>query len=224
MYYLVTDETNLEPSNQSRFFIYGGLVLSVEQMVQVHEAIAAIRRRYGFDATDTLKFDTNSRPKHLGREDHKGAKNDVIKACHAAGVKFIAYMIHHNIAKPEYKGEYALNSVLVPFNSVFLRDQDSYGVVVIDRLPDQAAAYAMLRKKFQEGLSVGSSEFPIALNRVIMYATTCNGASHISSAVDIVLGGLRWGRQQQGSAVSRYHTTYDLSECRPDDVLPRARR
>lgn len=192
VFYFVTDETNVEPSNQSRFFIYGGLILSSDQMVTLHDAIAGIRRRYNFAPTDVLKFDTNSRPEHVSREDHKSAKNDVITACHDAGVKFIAYMIHHNIARPQHKGEYALNSVLMAFNGLFLAEQDSYGIVVIDRLPDEAAGYALLKREFQEGLVIGDSGYAVTLDRVVMYATTCNGASHISSAVDIVLGGLRW--------------------------------
>jgi hypothetical protein len=49
----------------------------------------------------------------------------------------------------------------------------------------------MLRSKFQDGL-LHPSGASYQVDRVILYAITCNGASHISSAVDIVLGGFRW--------------------------------
>lgn len=128
----------------------------------------------------------------MDAEVHKSAKNAVIEACHTAGVKLIVYMIHHSILQPEWKAEYALNSVLVAFNGIFLRDQDDYGIVVIDRQPDQAGSYGMLKRKFLEGLSVGDSGFPGTLDRTVMFASICDGASHVSSAVDIVLGGFRW--------------------------------
>jgi hypothetical protein len=192
MYYFVTDETNVTPSNSAEFFIYGGLALSDEQLSKIHEDIRLIRERYGFQPSDSLKFDTNTRPEQVSIQDHTNAKNDVIEACYEAGAKFIVYLIHHKIAQgdSDNTAEFALNSVLAAFNRWFLPEKDSDGVVVIDRLPD-GKAYKMLRGKFQDGLTVQSGA-KFKLGRVILYATTCNGASHISSAVDIVLGGFRW--------------------------------
>lgn len=192
MYYLVTDETNVTASNNAEFFIYGGLALSGEQLSEIHRQISAIRERYGFESNDTLKFDTNSRPSHLSQQDHTSAKNDVIEVCYHAGAKFIVYLIHHKIAQGDSDNitEFALNSVLAAFNRRFLPEKGSDGIAVIDRLPD-GKAYKMLRGKFQDGLALPSGP-TFKLDRVVLYATTCNGASHISSAVDIVLGGFRW--------------------------------
>jgi hypothetical protein len=192
MYYFITDETNVTPSKASEFFIYGGLVLSDEQLSKLNIEITAIRDRYAFATSDSLKFDTNSRPEHVSSESHANAKNDVIEACYQAGAKFIVYLIHHKIAQGDATNtaEFALNSVLSAFNSKFLAEKNADGIVIMDRLPD-GKAYAMLRSKFQDGLTLVSGT-NYKVDRVVLYATTCNGASHISSAVDIVLGGFRW--------------------------------
>jgi hypothetical protein len=193
VYYFITDETNVTQTETNEFFIYGGLVLSDEQLSTITADITKIRKRYGFEPNDNLKFDTNSRPPHVTQEDYTKAKNDVIESCCQAGAKFIVYLIHHNIAQgdAEHIAEFALNSVLVAFNLEFLTEKKSQGIVIIDRLPD-GKAYAMLRSKFQEGLPHASSGLNFKLDKIVLFATTCNGASHISSAVDIVLGGFRW--------------------------------
>lgn len=192
MYYLVTDETNVEPSEDSTFFIYGGLVLSSEQMATIHSAICAIRQKYKFEPTDPLKFSTNCRPWHIDRDTYTAAKNEVIESCLHAGVKFIAYLISHKILKVENKATYALNSVLVAFDKKFLTEKDDNGLVMIDRTPDQAATFAQLKNNFQNGLTIENTGAKVELDRVLMYSATCDGASHISSAVDVVLGGFRW--------------------------------
>lgn len=112
--------------------------------------------------------------------------------------KFIACLILHRIATKELVGEFTLNSLLAVFNNKFLKEKGGYGMVLVDRLPDNSAAYSMLKRKFQDGLSIETTGNMIKLDRIMLYATTCDGASHLSSAVDIVLGGLRWVVNAQG--------------------------
>jgi hypothetical protein len=208
MYTLITDETNTQESEDGDFFIYGGLIFSPDQMKQVTDDIESIRTKYGSEPPDKLKFDTRSRPKHVSRKDYTCAKNDVIEACLKAEVQFIAYMVLHKVAKDERaKGEWALNSVLVAFSKKFLLRKKDYGIVVIDRLPGNDRAYDMLKRKFQQGLRMQSTGNAVKLERVLLYATTCDGASHLSSAVDIVLGSLRWVVNQR-----RHLTSDDLSQ------------
>ncbi|MCP3797952.1 hypothetical protein NLX83_01645 [Allokutzneria sp. A3M-2-11 16] len=202
MYYLVTDETNLEQSGASKFFIYGGLILSSKQMIEVTDAISGIRDKYGYRPHDQLKFDTNCRPAHVSIDDAKLAKNEVILACHASGVHFIAYLILHAILQAENKNAYALNSVLCAFDKKFLAQRNDRGIVLTDRLPDSSDAYTLLKSKFQEGLKFPDNAQLVPLDRVLMYGTTCDGASHISSAVDIVLGGFRWVVNSKDKSIS----------------------
>ena len=161
-------------------------------MVKVTNDIEKIRLKRGFEPEDKLKFDTNSRPKGMPPATYTAAKNAVVRSCLRVGVKFIAYMILHKIVNEKFKGEFALNSVLVAFGNKFLVENNDYGMVIIDRLPETAQAYGMLKRKFQVGLQIASTGGTIKVPRVLMYATTCDGASHLSSAVDIVLGSLRY--------------------------------
>lgn len=71
-------------------------------------------------------------------------------------------------------------------------------MVFVDRLSDSSAAYSMLKRKFQDGLSIETTGNIIKLDRIMLYATTCDRASHLSSAVNIVLGGLGWVVNAQG--------------------------
>jgi hypothetical protein len=167
-------------------------------MLEVSSAIVEIRRRYGFEPGDQLKFNTRCRPTQVGIGDYTLAKNAVIEACSSAGVKFIACLILHKIATRELVGEFTLNTLLAVFNGKFLKEKNDYGMVLIDRLPDNSQAYDMLKRKFQDGLPIESTGSEIKLDRIILYAATCDGASHLSSAVDIVLGGLRWVVNSQG--------------------------
>jgi hypothetical protein len=91
VYYFITDETNVTKTETTEFFIYGGLVLSDEQLSVITADITSIRQRYGFNPNDSLKFDTNSRPPQVTQQNHANAKNDVIEACCRAGAKFIVY-------------------------------------------------------------------------------------------------------------------------------------
>ncbi|XVV05287.1 hypothetical protein ACQPW3_07805 [Actinosynnema sp. CA-248983] len=194
MYIFVTDETNLEPSKEGIFFIYGGLIIPADKMAELDQRIDTIRETYSFNDTDQLKFDTRARPQHITIADYTKAKEEVVAACHDIGARLIVKLVLHEIAKNKTKTElveFALNTVLIAFNNKYLVEQDSYGVVVVDRLPKDTA-YTFLRTKFQEGLNFEDSGNKIKLNRVLMYATTCDGASHISSAVDITLGAFRY--------------------------------
>jgi hypothetical protein len=190
MYYFVTDETNVDANGSSKFFIYGGLIFSSQQLVETSKAIVEIRKEFGFKPADKLKFDTNSRPANIEISVYTEAKRKVTQACHDIGVQFIVQMVHHKIAGDLVRSEFALNTVLAPFNNKFLAEKDDYGMVIVDRLPNEAA-YALLKSRFQDGLVFPDGR-TVKLDRVVLYGTTCDGASHISSAVDIVLGGFRY--------------------------------
>jgi hypothetical protein len=192
LFWLFTDETNIEPS-QGRFFIYGGLILTPEQMLESHNAIAEIRSKYGFKAGDAFKFQTNSRPSHMSIPDWTSAKREAIAAAERIGAILIIYVVLHDIAKNKSKQtnlEWALNSVLAHFDMRFLAEKLSYGMVCLDRIPE-SFGYAYLRGKFQEGITLPDGR-ECKLHRIIHYSMSCDGASHISSLVDITLGGMRY--------------------------------
>lgn len=121
------------------------------------------------------------------------AKGAVLDIAHALGLELIIYVVHHGIAAgviPAQQQEYALNSVISHFNFAYLTEKNDFGAVCVDRL-DEKFGYNYLRNRFQKPLDLPDGRTP-ALERIIHYSMSCDGASHISSVVDIALGSMRY--------------------------------
>ncbi|MGW6896276.1 hypothetical protein [Streptomyces sp. NBC_00624] len=193
MHWLFADETNVTPE-QGTFFIYGGLVATSDQIVKCHNAIQEIRSDFGFIDTDQFKFHTRSRPKQIPLVRWNEAKGEALKAGHRAGVKMLAYVVHHGIAKgADANGtvQFALNTLISHFDLRYLSQcDDGYGAVCIDRI-DEEFGYRHLRDRFQKPLLLPDGR-EVALERVVHYSMTCDGASHMSSLVDLAVGGFRY--------------------------------
>ena len=192
MYLLLTDETNLQAGGKVEFFSYGGLIVPVAKLSELHTRIAEIRNIYGYSPSDRLKFDTNARPKQVSVEIATAAKRDVISACIACNCRLIAYVILHAIARntPIDKTiQWGADHVIGKFN-FFLHCQNDFGIVAMDRLPD-GVEFDYLSNKFVGGLTLQEGE-SVDLDRITLFSSTCINASHLSSAMDIVLGSWRY--------------------------------
>lgn len=191
VYLFLGDETNRTQSQRSRFFLYGALFVPLETVDELDERIAEIRRDVPLRETDALKFDTRSRPEDVSIDAYTAAKSAVIDACVETGVQFAAYAILHDIAKgrPDDLLPYALNSLLYVFDSKYLNEKISSGLCVVDRFDGE---HDILREKHQRGVYVEEKDEWVSLPRIKLYGATCDGASHLSSAVDIVLGAFRY--------------------------------
>jgi len=191
-YFLFTDETNKEPSPKSKFFIYGGVFIPSDALAPLHNLVEEIRRQRGFQAGDTFKFAPYTRPPHVSVQNFREAKREVLEGCVKLGVTFAACLVLHEIAKgrkPEELIGWGANTVFAAFNE-FLRMKASTGVVITDRLPFEQD-FAYLRDKFQTGLTFpnGSTR---RLDQILLFAASCEGASHAMSTIDIVLGAFRY--------------------------------
>lgn len=196
MHILFTDETNVAPSPQAKFFGYGGLIIPVGKLPLLHNRICEIRRAHGYEDCDTLKFDTNARPKNVTQDMATSAKNSVIDACIEFECKFIAYVVLHAIAKNQPMHQNVLwgaDHVIGKFN-YFLSEVNSYGIVAVDRLPE-GKEFNHLTDKFTKGLNFSDKE-PVRLERINVFTSTAINASHASSAMDIVLGAFRYAINQ----------------------------
>lgn len=191
MYLFLGDETNRTQGAQSRFFIYGGLIVPGDRVKELDERIEAIRRAVPLERTDPLKFDTRARPERVSIADYTAAKSAVIDACVETGVQFVAYMVLHDIAKgaPEDLLRFAMNTVFYVFDGKFLREHDDIGICVVDRFDGD---HELLREKHQLGFLIDERDEWVSLDRIKLFAATCEGASHLGSAVDIVLGAFRY--------------------------------
>jgi hypothetical protein len=192
MFVLFTDETNVQPTARAKFFIYGGLVVPIDALVELHRDIEQIRRDADYRPSDEFKFDTHSRPAYVEREDATEAKRRVIELCLALGCRFIVHVILHDIISGQPLDQqltWAANCVLSRYN-LYLEEVDDHGIVVVDNLP-ATAQYQYLREKFTCGLVLPTGN-TVRLNRVVLLSTSCINASHAASAVDIVLGSFRY--------------------------------
>lgn len=192
MYILLTDETNRTHAHDATFFVYGGLIVSLDKVSDLHRAIKEIREVNGYKPEDKLKFETRSRPEYVSRGSATTAKQQVVAACVDAGCKFIAYVVHHQIARNqpvEQVVEWGADHVIGKFNH-FLASQQAQGIVAMDRLPN-GAEFDYLSHKFTNGLSFQDGE-DVELDHVALFSSTCINASHLSSAMDIVLGSWRY--------------------------------
>jgi len=191
IYQLFADETNTAASSTD-FFLYGGLAIPPASAHSLHRDIERVRRDHGFSASDSLKF--NRSGKHpVAAEQYTAAKRAVVGACRKHGAVFFAAACLHEVARHQSLRETTwrqANTVLSRFNS-YLTEVGGHGIVMLDRLERAAAPFEYVQDKFQRGLT-----FPDGterrLERVLGLGLTCDGASHFSSACDIVLGAFRY--------------------------------
>jgi hypothetical protein len=197
MHWYVTDETNND-SSQGQFFIYGGLVVTDEQVAELNGAVAEIRTKYGYLPGDQFKFHTRSRPSQVSIGDARLAKQELVERLRAIGVRMIVYVVLHDIAagrSANERVEYALNTVVWSYHRL-LADEKAQGVMVIDRDDER---HGHLSHLFQHGLSIDGKSIPID-DRVLFLGMTSDNASHLSSAVDITLGAFRYCVNTAGGA------------------------
>jgi len=149
MYVMFCDETNLDPSQRARFFIYGGLIVSATAIGSLTDAIEGIRHDHGFQPDDSLKFQSSSRPGHVSQTAWNAAKGAVIAAARSHDARFTACLVLHNIARRQrdHLIDWQLNSVLSTFGQEFLGLHDDVGLVIMDRLGRQQE-YPLMREKF----------------------------------------------------------------------------
>lgn len=190
MYFLYTDEVNVDPRS-SDFFIYGGISIDANQAASLSKKIDLLRQDYGYEPMDPLKFNTRERPAAISAEIHREIKRRIIEEAAAHGaVMFASFILHDIAASPEEARQKEINRVCFHFDR-FLRERDDYGIVFIDTFTDNNLS-RILREKFSIGLRGLPHSDPYRLERVLGFHLASIGSSHFSSVVDIVLGSLRY--------------------------------
>ena len=191
-YVLLTDETNQQPSERARFFIYGGVFFPAAAMPDLHDLVQAARTEAGYRRADEFKFDTRSRPEHVSRQQHTAAKRRVLEGCADADLRFIAYLVLHDIARNRSLEEhvrFGVNTVLSTFQK-FLSQEHESGICLVDRLPYRHG-HQSLGEIFQQGLQMPNNRRYV-LDRVLLLGETTQQESFLGSIVDIVLGSFRY--------------------------------
>jgi len=226
MHILLTDETNRHPSRDAQFFVYGGLLFPVDALGVLHTGMEAIRRTAGYRPGDELKFDTRARPAHVTMDAATNAKRQTIELAQRAGCKFIVHVILHAIIEnqdADQQIQWAADYVIGRFNQ-YLHEVGDDGICILDNLPN-GSEFGYLSAKFANGLTLDTGT-RLSLDRIKLFASTCLGASHANSVMDIVLGTFRycinnprneeaaramlgsvarlmWGREENGQMIVR---------------------
>ncbi|MEX2368912.1 MAG: DUF3800 domain-containing protein [Candidatus Paceibacterota bacterium] len=193
MDFLFADETNVQPSekNNVKFFVYGGLIVPVKSIDAIHEKVSLIRDQYGYKYTDSLKFDSRSRPDNVSIEDFSSIKNELIEYAIKMDCCSLFYVVHHEIAKNQDMQvitKWGADHIVSKFNNR-LQERDKQGVVIMDRLPN-SEEYGFLSEKFSTGLVY--EDKTTSLDKIRLFAASCDNASNLSSMSDIVLGSFRY--------------------------------
>ncbi len=187
-----TDETNLQPSPDAKFFVYGGLIIPLERLVELDREVERLRSDCGYKPGDELKFETRARPAHVSVAQATEAKRRLVAACLALDCKFIVHIILHEIVRhqnAEDRVQGAANYVLGRFN-YYLNGIGDYGICIVDSLPVRAQ-FKYLSDKFSFGLDI-KGQRRVRLDRIKLFAASCVNASHAHSAIDVVLGCFRY--------------------------------
>lgn len=185
------DETNLNESDTSRFFIYGGLIIPSNVAHKISQDINKIKQENNFSKTDELKFETRSRPKCVTNEQFNKAKESVIDVALHYKCIFLVNIIHHQIIKNQNQNQYiikAADNVLSRFN-MFLEENQTYGSVYLDRFSD-LSEFDYMKNKFTQGINYPN--WNKELTNILLYSSTRINASNFSTLVDIVLGAFRY--------------------------------
>jgi hypothetical protein len=174
-----------------KFFIYGGVFVDIDELPAIHNAIETLRRDAGLGSADTLKYSAKGRPAALSPEQHKELKSAIIALAEQHDVTFCAHLVLQAIATVGQADtvQWGCNTVLMRFNE-FLQEHNDHGLVLLDRFSDHAdKAYKYAKTKFQRGLTFGRDPDK-PLDRILGVGFTCDGATHMSSVADILLGTL----------------------------------
>ena len=193
MFLMIGDEADVEQGKGQRFFIYGAIFVQADNIKVLTDEVEAIRQQAGFKATDSFKFADKSRPESVKKEAFRVAKSKVLDLAGKYGNAFCAYAILHELAGNKPHKDLVLfgaNTLLGKFNEYLGTYKDSYGMVLFDRIPVDHP-YRYLREKFQTGLTFPDGKIR-RLERIVGLASTCDGASHLASIADILVGSFRY--------------------------------
>jgi hypothetical protein len=191
MYLILTDETNTN-TEQSTFFLIGGIAVPDKAVGEIHRAVESIRNQYGYQITDSFKYSRADKPEQIGNEAFNAAKSAALDLFAKHQIKIFLYACHHLIAKnrtPEEKFQWGNNATLWLAQS-FLEENNDFAWVLQDRHPvGKEFEYYKARFRHSANSATGVTH---KLRNIVGFGSTCDGASHLSALADIALGSYRF--------------------------------
>ena len=187
VYLFIGDESNAT-ADEGEFFIYGGLMLSDDQAIRIHQRMVELRRQHQLGVDDRVKFTTHARPAHVSIDDWRDLKAAVLDALVEVEAVFMAYYVHHRIADPQgipTRNRWAVEAILYRFQ-LFLREVDDFGFATFDNIEEADLRRYDLARINTEGLTFDGAT--VALDRIVGLARSHVEWTHLLSATDVALG------------------------------------
>jgi hypothetical protein len=194
MYVMLGDEADAEQGKGQKYFVYDAIYVPQENIKALNDGVEAARVAAKFLATDSLKFADKNRPKQIEKATFRDVKAKVMDLAAKNGVVFSAYAILHAIAGAQgHKNlvQFGANTMLGNFNEFLGTDRDTYGLALFDRIPIDHP-YPYLKEKFQVGMTFDDGRPSKRFDRIMGLASTTDGASHLTSVCDILVGSWRY--------------------------------
>jgi len=221
MYLFLSDETNTTQSEVVEFLIFGAIIVPIDKASEIASEIVRIRQAAGYPPEAEFKFDTHSRPSCVTKAKFDYAKSLVLDLARNLGIRFMAYVVHHEIAsrkEPSKRPLFALNTLLCQFD-LFLSRERTSGFCAVDRFE---IAHSLLSSILVEGVNPSGElgKFQRKLSNIWMYSITTITCSHLCSVCDIVLGAFRYCvNATRTSDVTNmlYSKVRPLFLCQPDN-------
>lgn len=198
MYLAFMDEAG--HTSPKGFTVCGLTAVKADKAAALSQSIDTYRRtELQIDEDMLLKSASQHRVQGSSTRDHVEVKKRIISLGASQDIVFMGYAYFNQAAytfDSDRNRLFGFNVLLARFSS-FLSQTKQYGTVTVDRLnlnkkSDQnyKDSFEYLRKKFQKGNWHKKDKKWIPHDRILSFATSCEGTSHFSSLNDILTGSL----------------------------------
>lgn len=198
MYLAFLDEAG--HTSPKGFTVCGLTAIKAEKAAELSQSIDIYRRtELKIEPDVLLKSAAQHRVEGTSAQDHVDVKKRIISLGASQDIVFMGYAYFNQAAytfDPDRNRLFGFNVLTSRFGK-FLKQKNSHGSVTVDRVDlrkksDQGYknSFEYLQEKFQKGNWHKKDEKWIPHDRILSFATSCEGTSHFSSLNDILTGSL----------------------------------
>jgi hypothetical protein len=188
----IADETNNEPSDQVKFFLYGGIIANTTNIQRIVGSIRQLRAEFGVADNEKLKFNIRSCPSNLSRDQHTQIKSRILDIAVENDVKVIINCVLHSIARSSSKNELVEKTSATTFRRFndYCVETQIPGIVMADQWPVDNG-FGFLESCINGGISYRDGE-TAQLPMIHAFSQVSDNSTPLMSVADVVLGSFRW--------------------------------
>ncbi|WP_108127316.1 DUF3800 domain-containing protein [Saccharospirillum mangrovi] len=188
----IADETNNEPSEQVKFFIYGGIIVDSTNVRNIVSDVRNLRNELRISDNEKLKFNIRSCPTNLSRTEHTEAKSRILDIAATNNVRVIINCVLHAIARNNSKNELVEMTSATAFRRFndYCSETHTPGFVMADQWPVDNG-FGFLESCINGGISYRGGT-TARLPWIHAFSQVSDNSTPLMSVADIVLGSFRW--------------------------------